>query len=652
MRIEAPATWSFGWARLPLPIRLLIAIVLIQALFWLALKPLLFSSNDSDFPTYSAQNIAEAAISTPTYAAMSAAAFDPVQSFPAWHCCERGYRALRYTIVLDRVPESGLGIRPRVNADNLGLYVNGRFVAGKGRMALPYITYNALLRQIYPIPPAALRPGANEIAVVMVRDANPYFDYYEPVIGEYAIMHREQAWRMFFLGGYKYVTLGMIGLALVFALIVLARAERRREAFWFVMVAGGWLLLSLYYLLPDPPIRGLARLGFYFCVSLSIPLAWFGLADAWARQKITWAAPLAIGLYVLTCAGVLFALYTFQPGENFDWAGQLHDLAAIIFAVMTVLRIGHAFVGRSEDRIWEAAILVLLATLIALNALGEWVSATTTGYLSHTQPFLILGLAVAFLARNVRLFRSSAQINTMLAAQLEERAAALEAAHQRERTLVQRQAHEAERQRIMRDMHDGLGSQLMSMLVMARRGKAQATDFEHGLEQVIDEMRLMIDSMDSVGESLGVALTAFDRRMSDRVRAAGFTYIWQQDANRQLPALDPRQVLQVFRIMQEAVANALKHSGGGTIAITIGRAGDRRDVTRIEIADDGPEGDKLASDLGDDGPRRGRGLDNMRHRAAGIGGQLQVLGDGSGTRVVLDLPEAPPARSSRDLPDE
>lgn len=45
-----------------------------------------------------------------------------------------------------------------------------------------------------------------------------------------------------------------------------------------------------------------------------------------------------------------------------------------------------------------------------------------------------------------------------------------------------------------------------------------------GLQSVIDEMRLMVDSMDSVGESLEAALATFRARIQPRVEAAGFAF--------------------------------------------------------------------------------------------------------------------------------
>jgi signal transduction histidine kinase len=180
----------------------------------------------------------------------------------------------------------------------------------------------------------------------------------------------------------------------------------------------------------------------------------------------------------------------------------------------------------------------------------------------------------------------------------------------------------------MRDMHDGLGSQLMSMLLMTRRGQSEPAVIADGLQSVIDEMRLMIDSMDSVGESLSSALSIFRERTQSRVEGAGFVFEWTNETER-LPDYGPRDVLQIFRILQEAVVNALKHSGGDRIAVRITPASDPAFALRIEVADNGG-GMKGAN-------ARGRGLVNMAARAESLGGAL-TLDDTSGTRVTLDLP--------------
>jgi signal transduction histidine kinase len=227
----------------------------------------------------------------------------------------------------------------------------------------------------------------------------------------------------------------------------------------------------------------------------------------------------------------------------------------------------------------------------------------------------------------VTLFRSSSQINDLLQAQLDQRTSELATAHDREKHLVRKQALDEERQRIMRDMHDGLGSHLMSMLMMASRGEAKHTEYADGLQLVIDEMRLMIDSMDSVGESLRAALTTFKRRIVPRAQGAGFTVNWNDQSGSDVPEYGPRDVLQIFRILQEAITNALKHSGGDTIDIDIEQSGEN--ALQISVSDNG-KGIEAP-------PERGRGLKNMRARANGIGAEFDLDSSDTGARITLIL---------------
>ena len=133
-----------GFRRVPHLARLAIAVVLIQLLFWLVVKPLVIGSPNPGFDRIEGYEYAEARLEAPTMEAVGNATFDPIAEMPGWHCCESGYRAFRYQFDLDEIPETGLGIAPHVRADNFRIYVNNSFVAGTGRMELPEITEFAI----------------------------------------------------------------------------------------------------------------------------------------------------------------------------------------------------------------------------------------------------------------------------------------------------------------------------------------------------------------------------------------------------------------------------------------------------------------------------------------------------------------------------
>jgi two-component system sensor histidine kinase UhpB len=298
--------------------------------------------------------------------------------------------------------------------------------------------------------------------------------------------------------------------------------------------------------------------------------------------------------------------------------------------------------GGEARRFLERFVLIVCFGVIALDRSGPGLF-TVSSPLARDLPLSLqwmpiigslVGCAMVFvLAKHAEQARSLIQsANATLEIKLNAREAELTEIYASRAQLQMDQAANEERQRIMRDMHDGLGSQLMSMLLAARRGAAKPAMVAEGLQAVIDDMRLLIDSMDSVGESLGSAFVLFRERVKGRVEGTGMTFHWHEDSAAELPAMSPREVLQVFRIMQEAVTNALRHSGGTALSVTIAPSPEPAHSVRIGICDNG-------AGLGQANPR-GKGMDSMTARAAGIGARLQVQANGKGVGVFLDLPNA------------
>ncbi len=622
-----------SWHSIPHLVRLLLAVLLVQLVFWILVKPAVIGTPNPGFETIDGYAYAQAALKTPTYDAIELANFEPVEDMPGWHCCERGYRAFRYQFDLDTVPESGLGIDAHVRADNVQIYVNGTFVAGSGRLELPDHTYDSLFRKTYHIPSDAVSPGRNQVTFIMVRDGIPYFDYFKPILGEYFHIKSNMARTEFLSNGYSYLLIAAIAMVALFSLIFFLISGREGGALWLFVLATSFVATSHYYIWSDPPFDGQARIAYFFGISLFGQFAWFGWADSWSRDHYRWSLPAAAIAFVIALAGALYCLYFLPYGAGYDQAGEIVFYCGIAFAIATAARLVWSFRDLKEDRYWEAAIALLLVSLLALQAITEMTQALNMGYTNRTTPFLIIGIAIAFFARRVTLFRSSSQINSLLQTQLDERTGELAVAHGREKRLVRQQALDEERQRIMRDMHDGLGSHLMSMMMMAKRGNGKHSDYADGLQSVIDEMRLMIDSMDSVGESLRAALAVYKKRIVPRANEAGFSVTWNDDDAALLPDYNPREVLQVFRILQEALTNALRHSGGDTITVTIRPVSDDSSAIKIVVADNGKGIEAMRST----GTRTGRGLKNMEVRAAAIRAKIQIEPIEQGTAVTLTL---------------
>lgn len=195
---------------------------------------------------------------------------------------------------------------------------------------------------------------------------------------------------------------------------------------------------------------------------------------------------------------------------------------------------------------------------------------------------------------------------------------------------MRRSAILEERQRLARDMHDGIGGQLVSLLARVRTGRISLDQMEGELSGGLSELRLLVDSLDTVGESLADALAAFRARARTQADAAGLTLVWDQPEDIDIALLDPRWILNLYRLMQETVTNAARHSGGDTLCVRITRRGER-DLT-ITVEDNGSGYDPEAI-------IPGRGLANMAIRADQLAARL-TLGPAtgpSGARVRIDL---------------
>jgi signal transduction histidine kinase len=201
-----------------------------------------------------------------------------------------------------------------------------------------------------------------------------------------------------------------------------------------------------------------------------------------------------------------------------------------------------------------------------------------------------------------------------------------------------------ERARLARELHDAVSQRLFSIRLHARaaemlvakdpaRAAAELGAIVELGAQAHGELRAVIDGLappelDGLAESLRrYALLAGQAHGIDvRLTAAD------------VPELDPRVQAAAFRVAQEALHNALRHSGATEISLTLSRA---RGRVVLEVADDGTGFDpELAPP--------GLGLASMRERAAAVSGQLRVRSaPGAGTRVRL----AVPVRERRGAPE-
>lgn len=220
---------------------------------------------------------------------------------------------------------------------------------------------------------------------------------------------------------------------------------------------------------------------------------------------------------------------------------------------------------------------------------------------------------------------------------LEERAEQLE----RQRAADAERAVIEERSRIARELHDIVAHQVSLMTVQAGAAKtvaekdplaaAQAMQaVERAGRQALDELRHLMGVLrpeNSAGELDPQPGRADLPALIRDLRNAGLeTSLTIEGAEMELPA---RVDLAVFRIVQEALTNVLKHAGAGARATV--QISTRPQGVTIRVTDDGQGGSRL--------PGSGHGIDGMRERAHLLGGSLRAgAGPEGGFQVVAQLP--------------
>ncbi|MFY1622909.1 sensor histidine kinase [Micromonospora sp. WMMD723] len=396
------------------------------------------------------------------------------------------------------------------------------------------------------------------------------------------------------------------------------------------------------------PLRGVA-----FDVGVSVLVVLFTLVTA--AQPGAWTQPggwpsalvgLAMAVALLFRRGhpslvatVVAALALVQVVAG--WGPLAYDVAVLV-ALYSVVK----YADRLRDGMLAggvAAVGVLLAASQTVSQAAWWATALYFG--------LITG-GVWLAALNVRTRR-------LYVLSLEERAATLE----REREAEARAAVVGERARIARELHDVVAHSMAVMIVQADGARLMfdrdPETARHAVKvvadtgrQALEEMRRLVDVLrepdppeTTAGPGADTADTEPERRRATvaelpalvgRFRDAGLLVGYRAG---EVPAtLPPGLDLTVYRVVQEALTNTLKHAGVGAHATVVLGVDDG---LVVRVTDDG-RGRPPARPA----PSGGHGLVGMRERVGVYDGRLTAgprTGGGWQVEVRLPLPSTPEA---------
>ena len=202
---------------------------------------------------------------------------------------------------------------------------------------------------------------------------------------------------------------------------------------------------------------------------------------------------------------------------------------------------------------------------------------------------------------------------------------------------------EAEKRNLATILHDDFGQNLTALSISLNLAKLQVNGQTQ--EQVVARLDDAISLVEGLGDQLHTIISDLRPTVLDNfgILAALKWYSQQCKLRTGVDVIisgdtfEDRLPLQteiiIYRIIQEAVSNAIKHAGTSCVELSASK----KEMLRFTITDNGKGFDiEKKSDMGG---RTGLGLDIMQERAESIEGSLSITSaPGRGTKVILEVP--------------
>ncbi|MCA1593875.1 MAG: sensor histidine kinase [Acidobacteria bacterium] len=316
-----------------------------------------------------------------------------------------------------------------------------------------------------------------------------------------------------------------------------------------------------------------------------------------------------------------------------DTAGGLMARHLFPTAVLTPILLGVVIVIGARRGLYDTTFgmsLCVMASIIVLSAL-VWRNAKML-YCVHA------GLEGKIEERTAEL----SQLNEQLQVEILEHQRAEASRVQLLRRLVT--AQEEERRRISRELHDHMAQHLSALMLRlktlntatpidptARHNLQQIQELTDQLVQEVHHMawELRPAALDDLG--LRTALANYAEKWAERSGVAVDFHSSGLDTER----LSPEVETSIYRIVQEALTNVLKHAGARRVSVILER---RREQVLVIIEDDG-RGFEMEAVMNEKEGEGSLGLLGMHERVALVGGTLNVESrPGAGTTLVVRIP--------------
>ncbi len=569
-----------------------------------------------------------APIPRPDIAALSGAQFVPA-SPPFWHTSRFGIARLQFDVPDPQNASVALyTIRAR---DNYLVYVNGALAAPPQGAVGERSTAHGVNPRLIRLLPAHLVPGKNTIDILSTTNSthatlnNVYLGPFERLDPAY----RHATNLSYNAGLVAAIGAGMVllfalalssvirrpALLLTTSLVLLLTSINEMHTLW---LETPWPFHSVYVRLTGIPL---------WVACAAFANEWTGGPAAYRK----WFLLLAISASASVV--VTFALYA-GPSASLATSilQSLIGGCALVFMIQRMSRYYYAAPPSTAAEVFVACIGLIMALTLLATQSGALAPMTIgiqgEAFTKLATISLIVFIAVGLARIGVTIYQRAAVNNQALALKIKEKEQELEANHIALRDRDRERALHDERTRIMRDVHDGIGSQLLGLLLQARARTPKNEALTLGLQAAIDDLYLVVDSLDDIHGSLETALGTFRSRIEPKCAAASIEIVWQIEDIGNTKTFGPADILQIYRILHEALSAVLRRGGVEKLTFALSRDALRGGIL-LSFHDDSTGFDPSTQRIEHA---------NMQQRAASIGARLDVTSGATGTCVNLLLP--------------
>lgn len=516
---------------------------------------------------------------------------------------------------------------PRANLD---IWHAEQRLAKLGPMELPL--YYSRFPELRPLPGGV----SADVGVLQIRVARSADNSYPPAtyVAPFELAQRDfddQAMTR------RWVTVAILIVMSIFIVVNagLFLLNRRETAYgWYALMMLLWGLHSGHTLVNSIPINHafwftlLYLLLFWIVVELIFINRFFSL-DAPRLERFVLAVSALVG--AITIAG---ALYGGVDGMQQVVGWVLYPWSVIC----TILVVSRYFAAIRDEWTLESVSLWLLSgvflgvgirDILYENGFNGWWPPGSAYYLQFVAALPMALFGIHLMRRYMNALSLARIKNRELDEKIAERTIALEESYKEIAAEQSRRNLAEERARLMRDMHDGLGGQLVHALALSEQGSDE--DLQKALRLALDDLRLVVESLSPEQRGLPELVASYRHRVAKLLSRSGVRVSWEISELEQSTELPPKHALNLLRVLQEAVTNAVRHSGGDLIRVILKEVAEG---VMLRIADNG-------HGITDHQP--GHGLNNMRARAREIGMQIDIDTSPNGTTVSCLLVRLSPS---------